>query len=222
MSAANSPWSAPETVAGFARSEPNEVLMQFAAAEHGRGGRVLVDIGCGAARNAAPLARMGWRVIGTDLSWPMLDAAVRRVREQAPGTRTVFAQAPMETIPLRDGAADFLVAHGIWNLADSSKQFRRAVAEASRVAKAGAALFVFTFSRHTLAASAAPVPGEPFVFTQFAGRPQVFLTAAQLHEELGAAGFDPDAGVPLTEYNRPAGLMKPTGPVIYEAAFRRR
>ena len=222
VSAANSPWSTPETVAGFARSEPNEVLMRFAAAEYARGGRTLVDIGCGAARNAAPAARMGWQVVGTDLSWPMLEAAVHRVRGEAPGRRTIFVQAPMELIPLGDGCADFVVAHGIWNLAESSARFRQAVAEAARVARRGAALFLFTFSRHTLAPTAAPVPGEPFVFTQFAGRPQVFLTEAQLYQELAAAGFDPDPAVPLTEYNRPAGLVTRSGPVIYEAAFRRR
>jgi ubiquinone/menaquinone biosynthesis C-methylase UbiE len=218
-----SPWNAPETVAGFARSAPNEVLMRFAERELAASrGRVVADIGCGAGRNAVPLARMGWTVIGTDLSAPMLDAAVRRAREESPDGRTLFAQAPMESLPLRDRSADLIVAHGIWNLAASSAQFRGAVAEAARVARPDAALFVFTFSRHTLAPAAEPVPGEPFVFTQFAGRPQVFLTDAQLVEELARAGFEPDAAVPLTEYNRPAGMLRPTGPVIYEAAFRRR
>jgi SAM-dependent methyltransferase len=222
VSDANSPWSAPETVAGFARSEPNAVLMRYAAAEYGRGGRTVVDVGCGAARNAAPLARMGWRVLGTDLSRPMLDAALSRIRDQAPATRTLFVQSPMDALPLSDGAADLLVAHGIWNLADSSARFRRAVAEAARIVRPGAALFVFTFSRHTLSPAATPVAGDPFVFTQFSGRPQVFLTGEQLGDELAAAGFDPDPAVPLTEYNRPAGLLQTTGPVVFEAAFRRR
>jgi hypothetical protein len=41
--------------------------------------------------------------------------------------------------------------------------------------------------------------------------------------ELGAAGFERDEAVPLTEYNRPAGGVRRAGggPVIYEAAFRR-
>ena len=64
------------------------------------------------------------------------------------------------------------VAHGIWNLATSSAQFRLAVREAARAA--GAALFVFTFSRSTLAPDAHPLPGEPFVFTGFSRRPQCF------------------------------------------------
>jgi cyclopropane fatty-acyl-phospholipid synthase-like methyltransferase len=45
-------------VEGFAQSAPNAVLMAFAEQELKRsnGGRVL-DIGCGAGRNALPLVR---------------------------------------------------------------------------------------------------------------------------------------------------------------------
>ena len=91
------------------------------------------------------------------------------------------------------------------------------------MARPGAALFVFTFSRHTLPEDAEPVAGDAFVFTQFSGQPQCFLTGGQLVAELAAAGFTPDAAVPLTELNRPrAGAMAiGRAPVIYEAAFRR-
>ena len=44
----------------------------------------------------------------------------------------------MDAIPARDRAFELIVAHGIWNLARSSAEFRRAVAEAARVAVAGA------------------------------------------------------------------------------------
>jgi hypothetical protein len=85
-------------------------------------------------------------------------------------------------------------------------------------------------SRHTFPEDVAPVAGEPFVFTEFSGRPQCFLTAEQLLAELGDAGFAPEPAVPLTEYNRPAPGSRPVAaapatpsrPVIYEAAFRRR
>ena len=136
----------------------------------------------------------------------------------------------MDRIPLPDASCDLVIAHGIWNLARSAAEFRRAVREAARVAVAGAPLFVFTFSRHTFPAGVAPVAGEPFVFTQFSGQPQCFLTAEQLLAELGDAGFAPEPAVPLTEYNRPApgsrpvaaATSPPSRPVIYEAAFRRR
>lgn len=217
-------WSAPGTVAGFARSAPNEVLLRFARQERDRAGEgALLDLGCGAGRNAVPLAQAGWRVLGTDLSWPMLRAAAERVELENLRGRLGLALAPMDHIPAPARSFDLIVAHGIWNLARSAREFRRAVAEASRVARAGAGLFVFTFSRHTLPEDAAPVGGEPFVFDQFSGEPQCFLTDAQLVFELGRAGFVPDPGVPLTEYNRPPRGLPHSGggPVIYEAAFRR-
>jgi hypothetical protein len=96
------------------------------------------------------------------------------------------------------------------------------VREAARVARPGAGLFVFTFSRHTLPAEVRPVTGETFVFTNFSGQPQCFLTEVELVTELAGAGFVPDPAVPLTEYNRPGPGTRVSGaPVIYEAAFRR-
>jgi SAM-dependent methyltransferase len=221
---AGSPWSAPSTVAGFAQSPPNDVLVGFAKEERRRPGALrALDLGCGAARNAVPLARLGWEVTGTDLSWPMLGAARRRAQREGVGDRVRLVLAPMDRIPAQDRSFDLVVAHGIWNLARSAAELRRALEEAARVARPGAGLFVFTFSRHTLPADTAPVPGEPFVFTEFSGAPQCFLTERQLVGELGAAGFVPEAAVPLTEYNRPrpGSLQKAAGPVIYEAAFRR-
>jgi SAM-dependent methyltransferase len=230
---AGSSWSAPSTVTGFSQSPPNETLLAFAAHEHARArGHVALDIGCGAARNTAPLVAAGWEVVGTDLSWPMLQAAAARLeaegadadRERRPHAgHGLFALAPMEALPVRDASVDLVIAHGIWNLARSGAEFRAGVREAARVAKRGAALFVFTFSRHTLPPDVQPVPDESFVFTEFSGAPQCFLTGEQLLSELRTAGFASDPGVPLRELNRPqpGALQAGRAPVIYEAAFRR-
>jgi hypothetical protein len=128
----------------------------------------------------------------------------------------------MDSLPVASGAFDLVVAHGIWNLARSGAEMRRGMAEAARAAAPGAALFVFTFSRHTLPNQARPVEGEDFVFTEFAGEPQCFLTADELVEELHRHGFVPDPAVPLRELNsRPAVHSQPVGPpVILQAAFR--
>jgi SAM-dependent methyltransferase len=215
-------WSSPQTVAGFARSTANPTLLEIARALRGRGGFRCLDIGCGAARNAVAIARDGWQVLGTDVSRPMLQAAVERVRAEAPGSRTLFAAAPMDQLPVADGWADLVIAHGIWNLARSASEFRAAAREAARAARPGACLFLFTFSRHTLPDDVQPVGGEPFVFTQFSGEPQCFLTEAQVLAEMGAAGFVPDPALPLHELNRPAGPIRTTsGPVIWEATFQR-
>lgn len=196
--------------------------MRYAQERRRDGGTRLLDLGCGAGRNAVPLAREGWDVLGTDLSWPMLRAAAERARAEGLERRLQLALAPMGVVPAGDRCFDLVVAHGIWNLAGSAREFRRAVAEAARVAKSGAGLFVFTFSRNTLPPSTQAIAGETFVFTQFSGQRQCFLTAEELREELHAAGFAPDPAVPLTEHNRPApGALHSGGPVIYQAAFRR-
>ena len=214
-------WSAPQTVAGFASGAPNPTLMDFAARERARGGRRILDIGCGAARNAAPLARAGWEVVGTDTSWPMLAAAAARIGGEAQSGRVHLVQAAMDALGIADQSADLVIAHGIWNLARSGAEFRAAVREGARAVRPGAALFLFTFSRHTIPAAARPVSGETFVFTEFAGEPQCFLTAKELVDALGAAGFVPDPVLPLQELNRPSGLVRASGPVIYEGGFRR-
>ncbi len=209
-------------MSGFAAAAPNAVLMAWARAELARPGvRRVLDLGCGAARNAGPLAALGAEVVGTDTSAPMLAAARARVDAAGVGGRVRLVRAAMDALPLGDRSVDLVVAHGVWNLARSGAELRRALVEAARVARPGVGLFVFTFSRHTLPAEAAPAPGEAFVFTLFAGEPQVFLTEAELVAELAAAGFLRDPPGPLTEYNRPPPGRVQTGPVIWEGTFRR-
>ena len=222
---ARTPWSTPATVAGFIQALPNARLIQFARDEIREVGRALrvLDIGCGAGRNAVPLAQLGCRVFGIDLSEAMLTAAVQRAREHHLEGSLHVALAAMNQIPARNESADFVVAHGIWNLARSGEEFRQGVREAARVATPGARLFVFTFSRSTLPTSSEPILGESYVFDQFSGQPQCFLTRDQLLSELGAAGFTPSPDIPPRELNRPPpGALLSTGaPVIYEGVFHR-
>ncbi|ODS51825.1 MAG: hypothetical protein ABS36_18800 [Acidobacteria bacterium SCN 69-37] len=220
---AGSPWSMDTTVQGFVRSQPNETLMRFAAGERARAPHGwMLDIGCGAGRNAVPLAREGWRVLGTDLSWPMLEAAAARRRTQDQDGRLHLALTPMGAVPARDRLFDLIIAHGIWNLAASVAEFRQAVAEAARVAAPGAGVFVLTFSRHTLPADLTPVNGEPYAYTEFSGQPQTFLTPSQLVDEMARAGFALDPAIPLEEHNRPplGTVHAARTPVLLEAAFR--
>jgi hypothetical protein len=61
------------------------------------------------------------------------------------------------------------------------------------------------------------VDDETFVFTEFSGRPQCFLTEAQLIEELADAGFKQEHGQPITEYPRKERI-----PALLEGIFRRK
>jgi SAM-dependent methyltransferase len=218
-----SSWDRPETVAGFTTAPPNPELLRFAALQLRRvGAGVALDLGCGAARNALPLASLGWQVMGVDSSLPMLREALRRVRDEPLEHRCHLVRAVMDRLPVKSRSCDLLVAHGIWNLATSGAEFRAALREAARVARPAAGLFVFTFSRTTLRDDARPAPGESFVFTDFSGEPQCFLREEQLIEELAQVGFGPDPEVPIVELNRPASnvLHASRVPVIYQGAFR--
>ena len=216
-------WEDAGVVRGFATGAANEILLRYVRDELARRpGLSVLDVGCGAGRNAVPMAAAGAAVIGTDVAAPMLEAARSRVKAAGLTDRVTLVRAPMGALPLGDASIDLVVAHGVWNLARSAAELRRATAEAARVARPGAGLFVFTFSRDTLPRDARPVSGESFVFTQFAGEPQCFLSDAELRAELLSAGFEKDPPGPLTEYNRPvAGLtLACSGPAILEGTFR--
>jgi SAM-dependent methyltransferase len=217
-------WEDPRTVAGFTSGAPNANLVAFARTVLARtpSARCL-DIGCGAARNALPLAEIGFRVAATDLSVPMLDAARTRIAASDAAPRVELVHAPMAPLPFEDATFDLVVAHGIWNLARTGAEFRAAVREATRVARPGAGLFVFTFSRNTLPPGAPPDAGEEFVFSTWNGEPQCFLTEAQIVLELSAAGFARDRAGPMAEYNvRPPAARGPGGPpAIHEGTFVR-
>ena len=108
---AGSPWSTPGTVAGFVQSPPNEALLHAAA-----------DIGCGAGRNAVPLARAGWDVYGVDLSLPMVTTALARVAAAQLTDRARVLLAPMDRLPFASASFDFIVAlHS--QLFDASPEF---------------------------------------------------------------------------------------------------
>jgi SAM-dependent methyltransferase len=224
MSRASARWEDPRTVAGFTTGAPNPVLMDFARQSVDRSRPAYcLDLGCGAARNAVPLAELGYRVVGLDLSTPMLLAGQERAGRAPAPADVHFTRAPMAPLPFAGATFDLIVAHGIWNLARSGAEFRAAVAEAARVAKPGAGMFLFTFSRHTLPDDARPDPGESFVFSSWNGEPQCFLTEAEIVDELGRAGFIRAGTGPLTEYNlpRPGEIRTGGPPVIYEGTFVR-
>jgi hypothetical protein len=96
---------------------------------------------------------------------PRLAAAARA--DERPASYLRLACAAMNRLPVAAATADFIVAHGIWNLAREAAEFRAAVREARRIAGPGPAPVVFTFSRSALPDVVLPIAGEPFVFTEF-------------------------------------------------------
>ena len=95
----------------FRELAPNAVLIRFAQEELRRcgAGRAL-DIGCGAGRNAVPLARVGWEIVGIDLSPQMLVAAAERASDAKLDEQLQWLLAPMDAIPVADRSFDLVIA----------------------------------------------------------------------------------------------------------------
>lgn len=218
----SSSWERPETVAGFASAAPNAVLVAWVKRFSQGRPLAILDIGCGAGRNAVPLAALGHRVTGIDLSRPMLEAAQRRALDEGVASLCDLRYGTMQFLDVPSASFDLVVAQGVWNLAQSDRQLVAAVDEAARAARPGAGLFVFTFSRATLAADAQPEPGQRHIYRQFSGQPQAFLTEAELEALLGSAGFRREVQGPLTEYNRqpiPPAQAATARPVLWEGTW---
>lgn len=206
-------------------SPPNAVVMAWVKRFSKGLPLEVLDIGCGAGRNAVPLALQGHRVMGIDLSEPMLAAARRRAEAEGVAEFCQFRQGSMEHLEVPSASFDLVVAQGVWNLAGTDLQLAAAVAEAARAARTGAGLFVFTFSRNTLGSEVCPLPGQRQIYDRFSGVPQAFLTEGELNQLLASAGFEREVPGPLTEYNRPV-CLPPGGaaprPVLWEGTWLRR
>ncbi|MFP4643638.1 MAG: class I SAM-dependent methyltransferase [Spirochaetales bacterium] len=224
-------WNSTQIVDSFRRKEPARGLMQFAS-QNLTAGSTVVDIGCGAGRHTVPLAMLGYTVTGVDTATAMLDAARDYAERERVSSRCSLLEGSMDNLPVAANAYDLVVSHGVWNLARSEEEFRRAVREAARVARGGAALYLTTFSRNTLPPHARPVSGTRYVFTDFNDEPQCFLTAEELCEELASCGFHRDDDSPPAELNRPAWwergtaaaagnlpLSRPKRPVLYDGVW---
>ena len=98
-------YSDPRDVARYAAGpvglEPWELALVQAHVP--AGGRVL-DIGCGAGREAVGLARAGYRVLGLDIAPPMVEAARRRARQE--GLDIAFAVGSVTELDVPAGSFD--------------------------------------------------------------------------------------------------------------------
>lgn len=112
-----------------------DLLLQRAAAS---AGEVVLDVGCGCGFTAIELARRvvpGGRVLGVDLSAPMLE----RARERAPADLPIeFVLADATVHPFEPAAADLLFSRfGVMFFAEPRKSFvnmRRGLRQGGRLA----------------------------------------------------------------------------------------
>jgi SAM-dependent methyltransferase len=188
-------WEDPETVARFARLEPDARMVAVLAGRPA-GLRVL-DLGCAAGRNTEWLVAQGFDVYALDASRAMVAHTRARL---APLVGEIEARErvlcrPMDDLSgYADAFFDVIVAIGIYHAARSEAEWHRALAESSRVLRPGGELIVSHFapSSRPHGLPLALIPGTRHGYSGFAeGRTMVLLTAVELDAYVARYGLSP-------------------------------
>ncbi len=129
---------AEETRRGLWKSEERLIKKYFSE------GSSVLDIGCGMGRTTFPLRRMGYRVLGVDITPAMIKGAA------ALGNHGLFALMDASCLALRDSSFDnALFSFNGWCQMPGSERRMNAFMEASRVLKKEG-FFIFTTHARTL------------------------------------------------------------------------
>ena len=109
-------------------AEVNAVVERLGLAPGAR----LLDLGCGHGRHAAPLAQLGYRVTGLDLSRPLLERAAALAA--AGGERVGLVRADMRRLPFADASFDAVLnLFNAFGYLEDDAQDELALAEVARV-----------------------------------------------------------------------------------------
>ena len=102
-----------------------------------KAGDLVTEIGCGSGRQTLPMAQVGCKVIGVDLSEEMLLVARKKLLNA--GQKANFIVASADRLPLTDGYADAAVIFGsLHHFPDPELS----VAEAARLVKSGGSFYM--------------------------------------------------------------------------------
>ena len=111
---------------------PSQELVAAVACQLLPAGGTVLDIGCGAGREAIFLAKCGFRVIGVDISTKALEIAKSRAEEA--GTKVDWRQGSFFALPVEDETIDFVNDRGALHLVTETERPQFA-AELKRVLK---------------------------------------------------------------------------------------
>lgn len=103
--------------------------------------QTVLDVGCGGGRNSIPLAKMGAKITGVDISPQMLDFAKNNAKKNKCSKNTNFIQSNAWEIDLPSRSFDKILLLGI--LEHIPEEYRKkTIKEAQRLLKKGGELYV--------------------------------------------------------------------------------
>ena len=99
----------------------------------------VLELGCGTGRIAAPIVRAGARVVGIDLSEPMLSRARRRMARTRLAHRALLVRGDIRRLPFRSrrGFGLVMAPYGILQSLTRERDLRAALASVHRVLRRG-------------------------------------------------------------------------------------
>ncbi len=111
--------------------------------------KTVLDIGCGGGRNAIPLAKMGAKVTGVDISTQMLNFAKNNAKKNKCSKNTNFIHSNAWEINLPSKSFDKILLLGI--LEHIPKEYRKkTIKEAQRLLKKGGELYIVINNKNSL------------------------------------------------------------------------
>lgn len=110
----------------------------------GYAGRTVVEIGCGIGTDLLRFARGGARVVGVDVSETAVGLARRNLALHGAAGRLLVGDGAR--LPLTDGCADLVYAHGVLQYAAEP---RRIVEESQRVLRGGGEAVFMVYNRRS-------------------------------------------------------------------------
>jgi SAM-dependent methyltransferase len=126
------------------RLPPSAEVMALLPELQARGVRLVLDAGCGAGRHLLPLAAAGFKVLGVDREWGVLQKLGLRLRE-LPGAAWL-ARGDLKSLPLPEGLIDFALSVNVINHGYAS-DLAAYCRELDRLLRPGGLLFIMASSR---------------------------------------------------------------------------
>jgi ubiquinone/menaquinone biosynthesis C-methylase UbiE len=130
----------------YSPEEPDEFVASSLKSLKRRQVSKALDLGCGAGRHLAYMARQGFQVCGIDLSLTGIDMARRKLKEQ--GLEALLVKCDMKALPLANSLFDTVVCtRSVYH--QTLEEMRETIMEIHRVSRNKAVVVIDFLSKRT-------------------------------------------------------------------------